>query len=65
MRFCSSGRLCSQSSGVKSILTAGYVCVVLGGKGGRSLRRRLNAIVGKERNTVADESTDPNYIIPL
>jgi hypothetical protein len=40
-----------------------YVCVVR--VKGRSLRRRVNAVVGKERNTVADESTDPNYIIPL
>jgi len=33
VRFCDSGRLCSESSGVKSILTAGYVYVVRGGKG--------------------------------
>jgi hypothetical protein len=39
------------------------VCAVRGE--GRSLRRRVNAIAGKERNTVTDESTDPNYIIPL
>jgi hypothetical protein len=56
--------LCNQSSGVKSVITAGYVSAcVYGGAG--ALSRRVNAIVGKERNTVADESTELNYIIPL